>query len=76
MDTLTTWWDGLDGAMRFFYAIAFASTAVLSIQTLLTLIGFDSDHGEMGADHDHSAGDADVQILSVRTIVAPGLPND
>ncbi|MEM8955393.1 MAG: hypothetical protein AAGD22_14660 [Verrucomicrobiota bacterium] len=73
METLTTWWDALDGAMKFFYAIAFSSTAVLSIQTLLTLIGFDGDHGDqggMGVDHDHSAGDADVQILSVRTIVA------
>jgi hypothetical protein len=75
METMTTWWDGLEAGLRFFYMIAFASTAVMLLQTVLTLFGFDGDHGDVGMDHgdiggDHDHGAGDVQVLSVRTIIA------
>lgn len=81
MDALTIWWDALDGAMKFFYTIAFASTLVLAIQTGLMFFGGDADgmnsdfdvgdmdHGggmDLGGDH----GAGDVSMLSVRSITA------
>ena len=82
MDALNIWWEGLDGAMKFFYTIAFASTLVLVIQTGMTFFGFDADGmdsdfdvGDMdhGGDFDMSAEhgvDHDVSVLSVRSITA------
>jgi membrane protein implicated in regulation of membrane protease activity len=81
MDALTDWWDALDGAMKFFYTIAFASTLVLAIQTGMMLFGFDTD----GADADFDVGDLDhggdldpggdhgghdVSMISVRSVTA------
>jgi len=75
MEALSEWWDALDGAMKFFYTIAFAATSVLLIQTVLMLFGFDSDGGELGdighLDMDHGDhGGGDVSVLSVRSITA------
>lgn len=82
MDALNLWWDALDGAMKFFYVIAFASTFVLLLQTALMFFGgdvdgMDADVGEVGdigdvdagGDLDHG-GDHDVSVLSVRSITA------
>jgi membrane protein implicated in regulation of membrane protease activity len=65
MATLTSWWDLLDGAMKFFYTVAFTSTAILVIQTILMFMGMDAD-----TDFDVDDGSGDVSILSVRTITA------
>ena len=81
MEALNIWWEGLDGAMKFFCTIAFASTLVLAIQTGLMFFGGDvdgmdsdfdvgdMDHGgDMDLGGDHGAGD--VSVLSVRSITA------
>ena len=63
MDALNIWWDGLDGAMKFFYTIAFASTLVLLVQTALMFFGgdidgMDADGGDVGhVDLDHGGID-------------------
>ena len=74
MEALSVWWDALEGAMKFFYAIAFLGTAVLVVQTVLMLVGFDADGADVdGIDFDH--GDADhgggeASVLSVRSVTA------
>lgn len=71
MDNISNWWDALDGAMKFFYTIAFTSSAILVIQTALMLFGFDHDtDGGLGGGDLDDAGHGDVSILSVRTITA------
>lgn len=76
MTAINEWWDGLETAMKLFYGIAFVSTTVMTLQTILTLIGIDSDHdiggdhGDFGGDHGGDHGDSDVSVLSVRTVIA------
>jgi len=75
MQALSDWWEALDGAMKFFYAIAFASTAVLLVQTALILFGFDGDGADVDAGDAGEVGDFDdaggeASVLSVRTITA------
>ena len=79
MEALFDWWDGLEGAMKFFYGIAFVSTSVLAIQTALMLFGLDADGadlgglgdlGDMGDMGDAGDLDGDVSVLSVRSITA------
>ena len=74
MEALSEWWDALDGAMKFFYTIAFASTSVLLIQTVLMMCGLDTDGaGVDGIDIDHGDidhGGGDISVLSVRSITA------
>jgi hypothetical protein len=72
MNALNEWWDALEIAMKIFYGIAFFSTAIMSVQTLLTLFGADADH-DLGGDHDASHGHhgaSDVSVLSFRSIIA------
>jgi len=75
MESLDTWWDGLTLVHQFFYAIGIVATAVLAVQVVLTLIGADG-HDADGADtiavdgHEIPDGDADVGLLSVRTVTA------
>ncbi len=82
METLNTWWDGLNFVLKIFYTIGMFSTAIIGVQTLLSMIGIGGDHdvdfaGDVDVDVDvvdHSGelpSDADdgVGFLSVRTIV-------
>ena len=72
MDALSVWWDALEGPMKFFYAIAFASTSVLVVQTALMLFGLDADGGDadVGDFGDGHDGGGDASVLSVRSITA------
>lgn len=67
MDSIANWWDLLDGAMKFFYTIAFTSTLVLIIQTAMMFLGVDAD---VDGDLDMDGIDGDVSVLSVRSITA------
>lgn len=76
MENLNTWWDGLALIAKVFYTIGMFSTAVLGVQTFLTLIGLDGDDAVDAADAmdggeiSDEVGDGDLQFLSVRTITA------
>lgn len=76
MEELNTWWDGLALIAKVFYTIGIFSTAVLGVQTFLTLIGLDGDDAVDAADAmdggeiSDEVGDGDLQFLSVRTITA------
>lgn len=76
MEELNTWWDGLALIAKVFYTIGIFSTAVLGVQTFLTLIGLDGDDAVDAADAmdggeiSDEVGDGDLQFLSVRTIIA------
>ena len=76
MENLNTWWDGLALIAKVFYTIGIFSTAVLGVQTFLTLIGLDGDDAVDAADAmdggeiSDEVGDGDLQFLSVRTITA------
>lgn len=59
------WWESLDTALQVFYAIALATSALLAIQLVLLLFGFDGD-ADVEVDH-HDAGSG---ILSVRAVTA------
>ena len=65
---METWWGSLGSSLQIFWGIAIATSAVLAIQLLMTLFGFDSDSDiELDADdvgHDGST------LLSVRTVTA------
>ena len=60
------WWAALDGDEKFFYGLALASSLVMSIQLVLTLLGgaFDSPDGEFEVE----GTDGDLGVLSIRTI--------
>lgn len=71
------WWTTLDTAHKVFYTIAIATSVVLVLQLILTVLGLDghgdvdTDVGDVDADMggiDHH--DTGVGVLSVRTIVA------
>lgn len=76
MENLNTWWDGLALIAKVFYTIGMFSTAVLGVQTFLTLIGLDGDDAVDAADAmdggeiPDEVGDGDLQFLSLRTITA------
>ena len=61
-------WDNLGGDEKVFYAIAIASSLVMFIQLVLTLIGgaFDTPDGEFEVE----STDGDLGVLSIRTICA------
>jgi len=61
------WWGSLSEALRWFYAIAIATSVLMVIQLLLMIFGMDGDFDEADGD---ASGDADVRILSVRTVTA------
>ncbi len=65
---MTEWWVALAGDEKIFYGIAFASSLVMFIQLVLTLIGgvFDVADGEFEVE----GTDGDLGVLSIRTICA------
>ena len=65
---MTEWWVALEGDEKIFYGIALASSLVMVIQLVLTLVGgvFDVADGEFEVE----ATDGDLGILSIRTICA------
>ena len=65
---MNDWWAALGGDEKVFYGIALASSLVMSIQLVLTLIGgaFDSPDGEFEVE----GTDGDLGVLSIRTISA------
>ncbi|MEC8934536.1 MAG: hypothetical protein VX958_03650 [Planctomycetota bacterium] len=65
---MTEWWVALGGDEKIFYGIAFASSLVMFIQLVLTLIGgaFDVADGEFEIE----GTDGDLGVLSIRTICA------
>ncbi len=76
MDTFNTWWDSLQVILKIFYAIGMLATAVLGVQTLLTVFGMDGhDVGDLDIDTDHG-GDVStddgggVSFISIRGITA------
>lgn len=69
-DWWTVWWAALAGPDKVFWAIALFTSAVLAIQILLMILGFDGDADvdmDVDADIDHPDGGG---VLSVRTITA------
>ena len=65
---MTDWWVALGGDEKIFYGIALASSLVMLIQLVLTLVGgaFDVADGEFEVE----ATDGDLGVLSIRTICA------
>ena len=65
---MTEWWVALGGDEKIFYGIAFASSLVMFIQLVLTLIGgaFDVADGEFEVE----GTDGELGVLSIRTICA------
>ncbi|MEC9030477.1 MAG: hypothetical protein VYB15_01225 [Planctomycetota bacterium] len=65
---MTEWWVALGGDEKIFYGIAFASSLVMFVQFVLTLIGgvFDVADGEFEIE----GTDGDLGVLSIRTICA------
>ncbi|NNC89956.1 MAG: hypothetical protein HKN82_15975 [Akkermansiaceae bacterium] len=72
MDTITTWWETLTTGLQIYYGIGLISTALMLVQTVLTLLGADADV-DVEVDTDVAAGGdggSDLGLLSVRTIIA------
>ena len=65
---MNNWWEALGGDEKIFYGIALASSVVMGIQLVLTLIGgaLDSPDGEFEVE----GTDGDLGVLSIRTISA------
>lgn len=77
---MQAWWDSLSGLQHFFYYVAFPSTLILIVQTILTFMG-GIELGDMDLDVSldveleggfdlEEAGAADLKLLSFRGIVA------
>jgi len=62
---METWWSSLGTALQVYYGIALASSLLLGLQVVLTLIGLDGD-----ADIDADVHDTGLSILSIRTVTA------
>lgn len=63
---MNDWWVALGGDEKVFYGIAIASSLVMGIQLVLSLIGgaFDAPDGEFEVE----GTDGDLGVLSIRTI--------
>lgn len=84
METITTWWNGLDSTMHFYWGIALFASTIFLIQLVMTFIGIgDADAGDGDLDFG-GGGDADfggdtdgdtldtggtLQLFSVRNII-------
>lgn len=69
-DWWTAWWGALAGPDKFFWAIALLTSALLLLQLLLSLLGFDHDADldtDIDTDIDHGDG---TGVLSLRTVTA------
>ena len=76
METITTWWAGLDPTMRTYWGIAIFASTIFIIQMVMTFIGIgDADAADadfdLGGDTDGDTLDTGgvLQIFSVRNIV-------
>lgn len=66
------WWTNLTPELKVFYGIGILALLVVALQTLLTLVGFDSDGVDAGfdvdlGDIDHGTG---IGLFSSQTIAA------
>jgi len=61
------WWGELGAALRWFYAIAISTSALMVLQLLLMIFGMDGDFEDGDTD---ASGDGDLRVLSVRTVTA------
>jgi hypothetical protein len=61
------WWGTLSEALRWFYGIALITSFLMVIQLVMMVFGFGDDFDEVDGD---ASGDADVRVLSVRTVTA------
>ena len=59
---MEAWWAALNEPLRWFYAIAISTSALLVLQLVLLIFGFDGDADDLDA--------GDVHVLSVRTVTA------
>lgn len=67
---MDTWWGSLGNSLQIFWGIAIVTSAVMAVQLVLMLLGFDGDSDvDMDTDTDLDGGDGG-NILSVRTITA------
>lgn len=64
---MEAWWSSLGTPLRIYYGIALVTSALLGIQLLLLILGFDAD---TDVDTDVDAGDGGVHVLSVRSVTA------
>ena len=65
---METWWGTLGSSLQIFWGIAIVTSLVLSLQLILTMLGFDSDT-DVEMDADDVSGDGG-NVLSIRTITA------
>ena len=63
---MEAWWATLNEPLRWFYAIAITTSALMVFQLILMMFGMDADDFDDPGD----SGDADVHVLSVRTVTA------
>lgn len=63
---MEAWWATLNEPLRWFYAIAITTSALMVFQLILMIFGFDADDFDDAAD----ATEGEVQVLSVRTVTA------
>lgn len=59
---MEAWWATLNEPLRWFYAIAISTSALMVLQLILMLFGMDGD--------DFDAVEGEVHVLSVRTVTA------
>lgn len=65
---MENWWGSLGNSLQVFWGIAIVTSAVMVIQLILMVLGFDSD-SDVDLDADDGAGGGS-SILSIRTITA------
>ena len=69
---MTEWWNNLNLELQIFYGVGILASLVVSIQLIMSLIGFDADGIDGGfdvdvGDFDHGSG---IGLFSTQTIAA------
>lgn len=64
---MAEWWNSLLLEKQVFYALGGVALAVLLMQMVLTVLGFDSHHGDVDSGGQHDSG---LGIVSIRTVAA------
>lgn len=66
---IADWWNGLNFELQMFYGVALLASALVVIQLVLAVFGFDSDASAdiSGGDFDHGSG---IGIFSTQTLAA------
>lgn len=69
---MSEWWSGLSLEQQIYYGLALTATVVVALQTLLTLLGGDTElesasDADFGGPEDHPSG---ISVLSTRTVAA------